>query len=230
MKTENCNPSSSLKIVVSTPLHRHFLRGLSLAVAAITVGCAGGNNPDVANPKAAKPENTQTVSGIEFTSLKNGWIYSSQPLSEIESANHYKLTFDIAPGGSVIFSANGIAAEGSDTIDRGIEFEFRRSLDVNEPRLTVLGRASGGEDDWSEHFTSLDARQTVNLGIDVHNNEGDQAHLVAWGVGEEPIFESSSRNVGGAPGRGYGMRWGFKLDQATLQSVALEGPREDHEH
>ena len=199
-----------------------------LITAAGLIGCVGGSNPDVANPKAGKQSDTQTVSGIQFTQLKNGWIHSSQAFSEIESAHHYKLSFDIAPGGSVILSANGLLSPGSDRIDRGIEFEFRRSLDANDPRLTVLGRASGTEDDWSAYFVSLNATQTVNVAIDIHNNEGDQAHLVAWGAGEEPIFESSSREVGGSPGRGFGTYWGFKLEQAALVSVAIESPRDDH--
>lgn len=209
-------------------LRRKILGGVYALVAVVAVGCAGGSNPDVSSAKPGPTEGTQSISGLSFEALQNGWIRSSQALSEIESANHYKLSFDLAPGGTLVFSANGILASDSSQINRGVEFEFRRSTDANVATLTVIGRASGAEKDWSEFFTSLDARQTVNIAIDIHNNEGDQSHLVAWGEGEEPIFESSMREAGGAPGRGFGTYWGFKLDQATLNSVAIEAPRDAH--
>lgn len=199
-----------------------------IAVASLTA-CSGGNNPDLATPPPATREDAKNISGVTFLKGATNLIYASTPLSETESANHYELGFNLQPGGSLTLLSNAILLANTGVLDRAVEVEFRRSTDANDANLTVLVRASGAERNWSQFFTSLDARGPVAVSLDIHNDHGGEAHIIAWGADHEnPIFNSGIRTSGGSPGRGFGPRWGFRLNDATLNTVALETPHDEH--
>lgn len=207
------------------------------ALLSVTmIGCSGGSNPDraaVADPAQA----TKTISGVPFLTLKSEataageieTIYAATPLEEIESGNHFRFQFELAPGGSITLFANARLSKETSSLERGVEFEITRSTDPTVAALSVIVRASGQEKNWSAFFSKLDARGPVTLGLDVHNDHGGQAHILAWSGDEhDHMFNSGSRQVGGSPGRGFGNLWGFRTAGANLGAVAVDHPRDEH--
>ena len=198
-----------------------------LSVTTLTA-CSGGSNPDLAAVLTPAGD-TKDISGVTFLKGANETMYAANPLAEVQSANHFEIDFSIEPGGSLTLVANAILTPETGVLDRGVEFEFRRSTNAGEQALTVLVRASGAERNWSQFFTSLDARGTIAIGVDVHNDHGGEAHIIAWGADHEnPIFNSGIRSAGGSPGRGFGARWGFKSTNSTVSAVKLETPHDEH--
>lgn len=206
---------------------------LAAALTLTLIGCAGGSNPDRA--VAADPaQATKNISGVPFVTLKadgaTETIYAASPLEEgIESGNHFRFQFELAPGGSITLFANAVLSKETSSLERGVEIEITRSTDPTAPALNVVARASGQEKNWSAFFSKLDARGPITLGLDVHNDHGGQAHILAWSGDEhDPMFNSGSRQVGGSPGRGFGALWGFRTTGANLGAVAVDHPRDEH--
>ncbi len=217
----------------SSQFRQAILPALAATLAFAMIGCAGGSNPDRA-VAADSTQTTKTISGVPFVTLKTEGstelIYAASPLEEgIESGNHFRFQFELAPGGSITLFANGVLSKETSSLERGVEIEITRSADATVPGLNVVARASGQERNWSASFTKLDARGPVTLGLDIHNDHGGQAHILAWSGDEhDPMFNSGSRQVGGSPGRGFGALWGFRTVGANIGAVAVDHPRDEH--
>lgn len=143
-----------------------------------------------------------------------GSIVFNSPLSSIQSANSYALSFVLADGGSLVLVANS-----KDDVTNGAETRFSRSGSV----LSVKFIVGGSETDVSSSFTSINASGTITLQVDVHNNESP-AHVLAWTGSDfsEGAALVNSEDAGKeVPGNGSGTYWGLRLTDATVTSASV---------
>lgn len=202
--------------------------------------CSGGHNPDLTQgPISGK----QTViSGTSFELLESTdrdtaagaskFLLASQPLADARFATHFRLTLELQPGGHAALSAFGEkTATSATSLKNAVVIRFERPL-ATAP-LSVSITASGTTDDWSAFFKGLDPAKPLQLGIDIHNDESGEAHVLVWNLeaGDHPNLPTlidSALDVNGAPGKGFGRHWGVLLSDAELQLARLTPPRYEH--
>lgn len=216
--------------------HTNFLNSLLLfAAATMFTACSGGHNPDLVQNT---PSSKQTViSGTIFeelndNSFSSGILVGSEALLDPKSASHFQFQVDLSTGGSIALSAFGdkilAGTPGAPQLKNAIVLNFVRPNDSGA--ITVQVSASGTTDNWSEFFKSIDASKPFEIGVDIHNDEAGEAHILIWKFenGNEQLLLDSAIDVAGSPGKGFGKHWGFTIQQAKLLSARLSSPRYQH--
>jgi len=210
---------------------RHSLSLPSAAALVVLslVACGKGSNPDreLAN---RIPENQRIdgqavhiVSGgdtLQFnggTLEGTGAVLFAEPLPGKESANKFTLRFEIAPNGKVAVVGN------SDASLNGVEVEFARENATTVMKFFV--RARGVEKEGSSSFSGIDASQPLTLAVDIHNDEGEFAHIQVRQ--DETVLFDSAEITGGSPGNGSGPLWGLKISDAKVMSAIRSEPASD---
>lgn len=212
---------------------RYFLSlpGAALLIGLSLVACGKGSNPD--RELANRIDENQRIGGqavhvvsggatLQFTDgvlEGTGAVLFAEPLSGKETANKFTVQFEIAPGGKVAVVGN------SDAALNGVEVEFARENATTVMKFFV--RARGVEKDWSSSLSGLDASQPLTLAVDIHNDEGEFAHIQVR-QGETVLFDSAEV-VGGSPGSGSGALWGLKISEAKVISAIRSDPASDEE-
>jgi hypothetical protein len=82
--------------------------------------------------------------------------------------------------------------------------------------------------DISSAFTNVAADQTINILMDVHNDE-NPTHVLIWPEGETLFSDTTtlenSEDTGSVTGQGAGAFWGITLDGAEISSAAASEDR-----
>jgi hypothetical protein len=208
-----------------------LLSGFSLAA------CSGGHNPDLNQPPVSGKQTVITGTSFEVLESANGetastnksFLLATEPLADTRSSAHFRFTVDLKAGGSATLFAFGEKTPTS--ISKSVEIRFERPLGA--AGLAVSITASGTTDDWSAFFKDLDPAKPLNLGVDVHNDEAGEAHILIWNLenGDRPNLPTlidSALDVNGSPGKGFGRRWGMSLVEAELQLARVTSPRYEH--
>lgn len=216
--------------------YTRFLNSLYsiLATTVTLTACSGGYNPDVIETPSLKHT---VISGTIFeelndNSFSSGILVGSEALQDMRSASHFRFQVSLAAGGSIALSAFGekifSGTPSQPQLKNAVVLVLARSSESNA--ITVQVSASGTTDNWSEFFKSIDASKTFEIGVDVHNDEAGEAHILIWKIenGNEQLLLDSATDVAGSPGKGFGKHWGFTIQQAKLLSARLSSPRYQH--
>jgi len=223
---------------VKKPLDLVFTAFLLLFVLSTTIGCSGGRNPD--KESTAQPEKVARLAGVEFetsassslsvtgTELSgSGLVIAREALSDVKIGRHFILRGELPEGGSIRLMT--FAIRTSEELKNG--FELKLSRPIGATRLKVIAKAGNNEDDWSQFFSGIQPDTEFEIGIDVHNDENGEAHVLVWNLKDnakqEPFFDSAM-DVNGAPGKGFGRHWAMQLNNATLRLATVGEPRNDH--
>lgn len=148
------------------------------------------------------------------TSLSgSGSLVFISPLAGITSKNSYALQFTLAEGGSLTLVANA-----NNQIGNGLNIVFTRS------GTTVTGvTQAGGASGTSFTLAGVDASSTIQLQVDIHNDE-TPAHVLAWNgsdfTEEAAIYNSEDAGLA-APGNGSGTYWGLILSNANVTGASV---------
>ncbi len=211
---------------------------LLLLFLLVTSACGGGRNPDLELKKEAE-ESSEKISGRSFKTLSapeditvsekevsgSGAILFLDALTEVESSNHFSLSFRLEIGGNLNLIVNS-----DQLLETGIEL-FIHAPAIESPLVAYL-IAQGKQIDLTTYFLESQVFSKAIISLDVHNNEGEYAHIVIWDdtngiLKAEPIYDSGSVR-GGSPGRGFGANWGLSFLKARIFDVQKDKPRDEH--
>lgn len=224
-----------------------FMTVMLLAVFTFTVSCSGGRNPDK-EAALAPAEKVAKIGGIEFEIIDSadsaalpasiqisssneisgtGLLVAREPLSDVKIGRHFTVRGGLTDGGSLRLTT--FAIREADLLKNGFEIEISRV--PGALGLKVIAKAGTTEDDWSQFFSKLSPSEEFEIGVDIHNDENGEAHVLVWNLKDtatkEPIFDSAV-DVNGAPGKGFGRQWAIHLTDAVLRQVSVGEPRDDH--
>lgn len=188
------------------------------------VGCGGGHNPDKEKLNSAIP-----LGSSSYYDLGLGKALMSSVLSSAATGGNFDISFDLQDGGKfqlVTFS--------NSTLQNGFIITFERTGQI----LKVMASAQGQEQDWSPRFTTVDASQTLNFNLDIHNDE-KPAHVLIWQGSKNSaldhtntLYNSAEDSVDldyeASPGNGLGRQWGFILQQGQIHQAVLSSPQDGH--
>ncbi len=190
------------------PMHAAILAS-TLALAA----CGGDSDNDA--PAASAIEANTVLSG-ETTLTRGdesvsgvGSVIFTSSLSAVDSGRHFQVGAQLDAGESFT-----IHAYSDDQLANGIDLVVSRP--ANTPTsLEVIVDGS----DISSAFTSVAADQTINILMDVHNDE-NPSHVLIWPEGETLFSDTTtlenSEDTGTVSGQGAGSFWGITLDGADV--------------
>jgi hypothetical protein len=216
---------------------------LTLAVTASAVGCSGGRNPD--KEAVASIEKIARLNGIDFETLSStdspstlesssgseisgtGLLIAREPLSEVKIGRHFTVRGELSEGGSIQLIA--FAIREANQLKSGLEIELSRIQGARG--IKAIAKAGNTVDDWSQFFANINPTAEFEIGIDIHNDENGEAHILIWDLKngtQQTAFFDSAVDVNGAPGKGFGRYWAVKMNNATIRSVAVGEPRYDH--
>ncbi len=198
-----------------------------LAIAALTA-CGGGGNPDKENRAGVTgnyrlgARELNVLNGADTLKFKDGMVEGTgtlrfaDVLEKPDSANNYSLAFELAAGGSLSLVANA---------DRELAGGIELRLSRPEGGGPLQAEATAGSDKLplENFFTAIDASKAVRLSFDLHNDHGENVHLIAWDeVAGAELLEDILR------GKGYGVNWGLKLRNARVLSAERLAPKDKH--
>lgn len=216
---------------------------LALTVLASAAGCSGGRNPD--KEAVASAEKVTRLSGIDFempsstdapSTLEStpgseisgtGLLIAREPLSDVKIGRHFTFRGELSDGGSIRLIA--FAIREANGLKNGIEIELSRISGAQG--FKVIAKAGNTEDDWSQFFANINPTGEFEIGIDVHNDENGEAHILLWDLKngtQQAAFFDSAVDVNGAPGKGFGRHWAVKMYNATMRNVTVGEPRYEH--
>jgi hypothetical protein len=208
---------------------------LALAAFATLTACGGGNNPAGSDQPGGDQQSGGMVNKIGDTqasvldgdlSFDNGTASGSGAVRMRgqlpDEANNYTIEFELEPGGKLTLVTNSKM-----NLTQGVELEFSRPDE--SANLSVVLRAPGRQSDQSQRFAGIRADQPLRFSVDVHNDEGEFAHILIWNIlsGSDDLVFDSGVVRRGSPGRGFGLSWGFKLQNASVSEAVLGKPRDD---
>lgn len=213
---------------LSTSLVKSFI---CAAVVGLSFGCGEDDDKKSTEDAASFGGFEYTVKSGELDTSADGQISGtgqmlmSTPIaSEAGGEVNVGLQFTLEDGGNLrLYAFAGANLEG------GLNFQFTRSgTDL------TLAMSQGGQDT-SFAFTGIDASETINFRIDIHNGEGEDGHILMWNVapdagleGVETVVDTEETDKGVSPGKGQGTGWGIELTNATLTGLTL-GDAENEE-
>jgi hypothetical protein len=216
---------------------------LALTVLASAAGCSGGRNPDKESVASAEkvtrlsgidfemPSSTDAPSTLESTSGSEisgtGLLIARETLSDVKIGRHFTFRGELSDGGSIRLIA--FAIREANGLKNGIEIELTRISGAQG--FKVIAKAGNTEDDWSQFFANINPTREFEIGIDVHNDENGEAHILVWDLKngtQQAAFFDSAVDVNGAPGKGFGRHWAVKMNNATMRNVTVGDPRYDH--
>ncbi|MBN8540856.1 MAG: hypothetical protein J0L82_10760 [Deltaproteobacteria bacterium] len=216
---------------------------LALTVIASAAGCSGGRNPD--KEAVISTEKIIRLSGIDFESLIStdtpstlesssgseisgtGLLLAREPLSDVKIGRHFTVRGELSDGGSIRLIT--FAIREANQLKNGVELELSRIPGAQG--FKVIAKAGNTEDDWSQFFANINPTGEFEIGIDVHNDENGEAHILVWDLKngtQQAAFFDSAVDVNGAPGKGFGRHWAVKMNNATMRNVIVGEPRYDH--
>ncbi|MCX6117516.1 MAG: hypothetical protein NT027_08245 [Proteobacteria bacterium] len=138
-----------------------------------------------------------------------GSVKASSGLGSIKSNNHFSISTMLSEGSVVKLVANS-----TDKLAGGVEITFQG---LNK-KLSVK---VGGKD-YSTKFSAVSIAKSVEIGVDIHNEEANP-HVLIW-VNDSAFSEESAKFNTEAAGvnlsRGTGTGWGLILTNAKVSSAS----------
>jgi hypothetical protein len=197
-------------------------RGAIVASALALVACGSDSSNDTPATSAIEANTvfsgeTTLTTGDDSVSGVGSIIFTAS-LGAVDSGRHFQVGALLDAGESFT-----IHAYSDDQLADGIDLVVSRP--ENTPtslEVTVDGT------DISSAFTNVAADQTINILMDVHNDE-NPTHVLIWPEGETLFSDTTtlenSEDTGSVTGQGAGAFWGITLDGAEISSAAASEDR-----
>lgn len=203
------------------------MKYLLLTFFLFLFGCGGGYNPDL--EELNQIPSHQNISGSKVAVLSGestlnfsggaisgtGAVRSGVYLSSAESAYNFQLKFKLNPDSKVTFISHS-----KKDLQEGVRFEFSRVGSATQ--MQVEAKAQDDSLDITSQLGSLDASQILELFIDVHNDHGDNTHILIWDKEGNKLLDDQLR------AKGSGSSWGVELTNVEIQSFKVSSPKESH--
>ena len=193
---------------------------LYLSAAVLLNSC--GSDEDAATGSSGftfKDSQFTTVSGSPTATTTDvsgdASFVANTPAGAVTSGSHYVVKSTLEAGSSVT-----LFAYADDKNANGVSLKFENSSSA----LKVTMSHGGTDKDITSSFSGKSATE-IAYGIDVHNGEGDSAHILIWDSSVVTVSEDNAlfNSEGGteAGGNGAGAYWGIELkDNAKLTEAS----------
>lgn len=192
-----------------------------LMIAATFTACGDKNKSDNLN------SNENTFGGKTFSIVSGALLEGSndqvlngsasivfhEPMKEVNSARNFKLNFSIP----VETHGLSLIAFADNKLHNGVQLRFIRTPN-NKLSFSV---GLDGSTQISK-VLNVDTSKEIELSVDVHNNDGDNAHIIIWN-GDNEVFNQETT------GKGKGSFWGLVLE-GPVYSAEVGEPKDHHDH
>lgn len=200
------------------------MKYLAMTLLLCALGCRFPDE-DVSNVSADDSFNTQGISYVNKGTLTIGsntisgsgsFVFTKKIAEdEVNAKKNYHLTFTLEDDATLEFTVHS-----DELLSSGLEILFSR----NGISLGANVRASGENVDVSSFFRQVDATQSIDLYIDIHNGESP-ARIVVWNGDDDfsetaAIFDSATSGLT-MPGKGTSVYWGMTLNPSSLTIATL---------
>lgn len=206
---------------------------LKLIFVFFLMSCGGDSSQ---NRKYEKP-NYNTLNGMAYevlTSSNSLWVSSKlvrgkadilfkKELPKVKSANHFEISFKMYKNSKFSFIANS-----EKDLRNGIELSFET---INGNLKALLKTDQKLALNISSFFENIDFTENTVLGIDIHNDHAPMSHIIIWLKSENYIGKIDSENPifdRALLGRGFGDRFGVKMDKLDFYGVFLSPAKGAH--
>lgn len=160
---------------------------------------------------------TGTLQHRESSIEGSGSLIIITPLASISSKESYTLQFTLKDGGSLT-----LVTHSNNLLSSGLTMTFSRSGSA----LSGLTQA-GITLSTPFLLAGIDASGTIQLQIDVHNDESP-AHILVWSgsnfIEEAALYNSEDPGLNAA-GNGAGTYWGLVLSNAKVTEASVGTPK-----
>lgn len=200
-------------------LSKTLMSGALLAAVLSVVACSSDDDSDDGDGAgAASIEANSVLSGdTTLTASDNslsgtGSVVFTSSLGAVASGKHFQVAALLDDGDSFT-----IHTYSDDQLANGIDLVVTRPANTPTSLEVMLDGA-----DISSAFTSVAADQTINILMDVHNDE-NPTHVLIWPAGETEFGETTtlenSEDTGTVTNQGSDAFWGFTLQGAEITSA-----------
>jgi hypothetical protein len=213
-----------------------FKNLLIILSSVALVSCSGGNNPDRELQQKAI-DTKQIISGIAYEILENSnLIFDGVKASG--SGKIIALTSVDKPQGSAFKIALDLEDNGEVILHTYSDNKLKNGFDISIARqgakIKFTLTSSGKTVDYSEleGIASINAVETIELSMDVHNNESP-AHFILWKSSETTFDENtailnSADEPKATPGNGSGLFFGLTIKDASVIGLKNYKPYVSH--
>lgn len=197
-----------------------------MLVAAITA-CG---DPDKKSGNQNGNENSQQTGDGSKISFYHGEkkVVFGTPAKQVDEAMGFTLLFELPKDGNKA----SVIAFADKTLENGVELQFTRQGKELHFELRANGKKQA-----DTILAGIDASQTMNLLVDVHNNDGDNAHVLVWKSegeayeGHVHVHEEDALfNEETTDGKGRGVFSGLKSDLDVHFFGVIKGEAFHHHH
>ncbi len=201
---------------------RNVLLASVLASGFLLSACSSDDDDDTSGDVASAIEANSVLSGtptIADNSISgDGSIIFTNSLGAVDSGRHFQVAAALDEGESFT-----IHAYADDQLANGIDLVVSRPMNTpTSLEVTIDGS------DISSAFTDVAADATINILMDVHNDE-NPTHVLIWPAGETEFSDTTtlenSEDTGTVLGQGAGAFWGITLTGAEVTSAAASEDR-----
>ena len=145
-----------------------------------------------------------------------GSIAFKDPIGAIRARKSYTVSFALEDAGSLKLAVNA-----DEQLTNGVGVLLSRSGSALSATLSF-----GGASAVAKTLAGVDASSSINLTIDIHNDESP-AHILIWSGSDFASAKAllDSERDGATPGQGRGNYWGLVLNKGTVTSSVLAAPK-----
>lgn len=209
---------------------------LIVLMSLIFAACSGGNNPDRELQQKAT-DSKQIISGVAYEVIEKSSltfdgvkVSGSGKIVALTSVNNpkgsaFKIALDLEDNGEVILHTYS---------DNKLKNGFDISITRQGGKIKFTLNSSGKTIDYSEleGIAAINAVETVELSMDVHNNESP-THFILWKSSESTFDENtallnSADEPQATPGKGSGLFFGLTLKDASVIGLTNHKPYVSH--
>ncbi len=189
-----------------------------LALSLVAGACSSDDDND--DSCASLYDYCYTAEGVNVvgtTVSGSGTVNFGKIADSAESGRNFKFTVILEEGSSVTLNAFA-----QDDLANGANIVFTRTgstvtFDGGEGAKTLLTADSA----------NADATGPLTINVDVHNDEDDEAHVIAWAGDKDP--EEVSDEIENHATKGVGVYGGLTLANASVTSFVVAADKVEDE-
>ena len=171
-------------------------------------------------------ESDSTIIATESGIRGEGELVFVNPLTSIDSNNHFIIQFRLKAGGHV-----GLTMFANKELKGGIELRVERLNETDQKTVISAEHAGVITKDVSKYFVegfNGKMNQDLSLRVDMHNGE-PKGHIIAWTVSPSVDLTWQKKELNDVVGaNGTGVFWGLILKDAEILNVEIREAVDSH--